>query len=227
MHLLCLGDSLTDCGRILSHPPLGNGYVHKVSQKLNQKSNDWKVTNCGVDGYTAGRLLESLRHSIIPHNADIISILIGINDIGLMMNTNRTPAQQTNMMEDFLLTYENLAVMLTTDLHMESPAETSSGQNQNTHPPVPVRPIPRIILMEPFILPWPARYANWIPHIRTMSQGISTLAKKHQYTYIPLHHRLNEEARKYGIPFISEDGVHLTPNGHEILAQELFRSLFP
>ena len=28
--LLCLGDSITDCGRLFLNPPLGNGYVQKL-----------------------------------------------------------------------------------------------------------------------------------------------------------------------------------------------------
>ncbi len=37
MLLLCLGDSITDCGRIFDLPPLGNGYVRQLANRLNNE----------------------------------------------------------------------------------------------------------------------------------------------------------------------------------------------
>lgn len=199
-HLLCLGDSITDCGRLFSAAPLGYGYVQILAEKLKKDGRNWQLTNCGVDGFTIHRLLENAPSQYLPLHADIITILIGINDIGLMMNTCRTSAQQAQMMEDFFAKYNRLLEIL-------------SSANC------------RIILMEPFLFPWPAEFCTWMPHVRTMSRGIADLAEKYQLPYLPLHDSLNEEARKYGLDYLTEDGIHLTRQGHEFLAKKLYEIL--
>lgn len=198
--ILCLGDSITDCGRFFSSSPLGNGYVSMLSRKLSAAGTRHEMINCGIDGFTVARLLENAE-SYAAKGADIITILIGINDIGLMMNTCRTPAQQADMMIQFSRHYDELLTILT---------------NSTDH----------IILMEPFIFPWPAEYRNWIPHVRDMSRAISTLAEKFRLPYLPLHDSLNHESRSYGLDFLTIDGIHLTPQGHEFLAQKLYE-IFP
>lgn len=194
--IVCLGDSITDCGRFFSASPLGNGYVKMLSQSLALAGSRHEIINCGIDGFTVARLLENAE-SYAAKNADIITILIGINDIGLMMNTCRTPAQQADMMRQFAEHYNKLLTILINSTN-------------------------KIILMEPFIFPWPAEYRNWIPHVETMSGKIQTLADKYKLPYIRLSPRLNEEARRYGLDMITPDGIHLTAQGHEILAQQLF-----
>ena len=77
-NLLCLGDSITDCGRFFSDSPLGDGYVRILSEKLKSAGMDYKITNCGVDGFTVARLLENARN-YLSIGGDIITILIGIN----------------------------------------------------------------------------------------------------------------------------------------------------
>lgn len=198
--LLCLGDSITDCGRLFDSPPLGNGYVQKLSQKLADSGRDWHITNCGVDGFTIARLLTNAEPFYLPQNADIITILIGINDIGLMMNTCRTSVQQNEMLELALHHYEELLHILT-------------------------RCGARFVLLEPFIFPRPEEYKIWIPHVRSLSNGIRKLAEKYQIPYVLLHDALNEKAATQGIHTITTDGIHLTDAGHEFLAETLFYRL--
>lgn len=199
-HILCIGDSITDCGRLFINPPYGNGYVAMLFDSFTSKGMDFQITNCGVDGFTVARLLMNTETRYLPLQADIITILIGINDIGLMMNTNRTPAQRNAMMENFFRNYEHLLQKL-----------SAYG--------------PHIILMEPFLFPYPAEYRTWFPYLRTMSQGIFALAEKYHIPYILLHDRLNDEARKYGLDFLTVDGIHLTSQGHRLLAEELQKEL--
>lgn len=197
--ILCLGDSITDCGRFFSSSPLGDGYVNLLSHMLTSAGFPHEMINFGIDGFTVARLLENAE-SYAARRGDIITILIGINDIGLMMNTCRTPEQQVEMMQDFSRHYSELLTILS----------NSSGS---------------ILLMEPFIFPWPAEYRNWIPHVETMSGEIRALAEKYGLPYIPLHQALNDQARRYGLDMITLDGIHLTPQGHELLAQKLFCAL--
>lgn len=192
-HLLCIGDSITDCDRLFSNSVLGKGYVSMIAKKCSSR---WQITNRGVDGFTVTRLLQNVPEyrSLCP---DVISILIGINDIALMMNTNRTSEQQKQMMERF---FENYRLLL----------EQLSYTKR------------KIILMEPFLFPWPAQFRCWFPLLHTMSQGIRQMAAEYHLPFVPLQAPLNTEASLYGYDMVTTDGVHLTPQGHEVIADALF-----
>ena len=125
-----------------------------------------------------------------------MTLLIGINDIGLMMNTDRTEAQKEQMMQEFSAHYAELLHLLTADAR-------------------------QVILMEPFIFPKPAEYQTWIPYVRTMSDKIQQLAVKYSLPFLPLHDTLNREAVKQGFQAVTTDGIHLTACGHELLARKL------
>ena len=198
--LLCLGDSNTDCGRLFDHPPLGNGYVQMLSQKLSESGRNWEIYNLGTDGFTISRILDLAPAFYLPLKPDMITLLAGINDIGLMMNTNRTPAQQETMMENSLSRYRELLRIL------------SGAQCP-------------VILMEPFIFPWPQEYGNWIPFVKIFSQGIKTLSEEFHFPYIRLHDTLNTAARSRGMETITTDGIHLTSDGHKLLSELLFREI--
>ena len=59
-HLLCLGDSITDCGRLFSPDPLGNGYVKQLSILLQDAGRYFSIENKGIDGFTLEKLLHNI-----------------------------------------------------------------------------------------------------------------------------------------------------------------------
>lgn len=197
-HLLCLGDSITDSNRLWENPPIGNGYVSILFDKFRQNNMNIKITNCGTDGFTLSRLLEKAPQQYRSYNADIITILIGINDIGLMMNTCRSFLQKNEMMKKFLHNYEELLNIL-------------SFQPNS----------PLFILMEPFIFPYPEEFQLWIPYVKEMGYGIRDLAERSDFLFLPLHKDLNLEAESMGYSSVTTDGVHLTSHGYEIIADKL------
>lgn len=198
--LVCLGDSITDADRIFSPDGLGHGYVRLLAEKLTAAGETWQIINRGVDGFTVSRLLENAQRDCCRKNPDIVTILIGINDIGLMLNTGRTPEQQETAFQKFRDTYCQLLESIRTKI---------------TAP---------IYLMEPFIFPWPQRYAAWIPYVERMSQIIEEISIQYQATYLHLHTGLNQLAMKAGYPAFTLDGIHLTTAGHRYLAERLFDS---
>ena len=135
MQIICLGDSITDCNHLFEDFPLGNGYVQMLSEMFQKHtiniSDTMQFKNYGIDGFTVARVLENIRLQRIPlHRSPIITLLIGVNDIGLMMNTDRTEFQKKQMMQDFVAHYKELLKLLTRDAR-------------------------QVILMEPFIFPHP------------------------------------------------------------------------
>lgn len=197
-HLLCLGDSITDSNRLWENYPLGNGYVSMLSRKFHQNHINMQITNCGTDGFTLSRLLEKAPQQYASYNADIITILIGINDIGLMMNTRRSFLQKRKMMESFMHNYEELLNILSSGAHS-----------------------PYIILMEPFIFPYPEELKLWIPYVQEMGQEIRSLAQKLNHPFLPLQKELNQKTESTGYSSVTTDGVHLTTLGHEIISDKL------
>ena len=198
--LLCLGDSITDCGRLFDYPPLGNGYVKLLAHKLKNHGSDLEIYNLGTDGFTTARILDRAALFYLPLKPDMITLLAGINDIGLMMNTNRTPAQQEEMMQKTLSQYRKLLEVL-------------SGAGCP------------ILLMEPFLFPWPQEYENWVSHVRCLSLGIRALAGEFHCSFVPLQEPLNEAAQLHGTDAVTPDGIHLTGLGHELLAEQLYRQM--
>ena len=80
--VLFTGDSITACGRSILHP-LGTGYVRNIAQSLKKKYPELNISikNTGVSGNTTGDLLGRWQKDCIDHQPDVLSILIGINDL--------------------------------------------------------------------------------------------------------------------------------------------------
>ena len=153
MQVICLGDSITDCNHLFEDFPLGNGYVQILSEMFRNQTPSFSISadtvgrsssavqltdkstgaihfrNCGIDGFTVTRVLENIRqHRISLHHSPVVTLLIGINDIGLIMSTDRTDSQKEQMMREFAIHYNELLNLLTADAR-------------------------QVILMEPFIFP--------------------------------------------------------------------------
>lgn len=197
--ILFIGDSITDCGHLFDHPPLGNGYVKILFDFINREGYCTTFKNLGTDGFTISRALERFSQYSREY-PDIIIILLGINDIGLMMNTNRTLKQQESMMDSCLHNYHALLEQL---------------QTVTEH----------IIILEPFIFPYPAEFRHWIPYVKKMNSSIQKLSSESHCSFIPLQDFLNHHASLYGYNYITSDGVHLTLDGHKLVAQKVFETL--
>ncbi|MBR2528134.1 MAG: SGNH/GDSL hydrolase family protein [Blautia sp.] len=203
---ISLGDSITDCGRLFYYSPYGDGYVSLVERRLNPKPL-WDVQNRGIDGFTLARVYQQLCQSpISPRPEDCsflaVSLLVGINDVAMMMTTDRTQAQIHRMQEQFSALYDQLLKRL----ELEG--------------------CDRILVMEPFVFSWPAGLKTWQPCLREISRRIREAAGKNQKAlFLPLWQKLEQAAEAEGVDQITTDGVHLTRKGHELLAEEVYREL--
>ncbi len=196
-HLICLGDSITAANRLFSRNGLGEGYVAMLPPFLP----GFQIYNKGVDGFTISRVLQKVQQDCIFLSPDLVTIQIGINNIALILNTDRTGAQQKQMLASYVQEY--------TDLLKQITGQTSA----------------QIILLEPFVFPYPQEFAGWVPWVKALSGHIRELADIFNCEFLPLHDLLNQEARRLGCPAVTTDGIHLTRHGHEILAGRLSRIL--
>jgi lysophospholipase L1-like esterase len=82
--ILFIGDSITDCQRLEPpHAPLGYGYVHFAANFLLAACPhlNLAIENRGVSGDTTSELLLRWDQDCLSLKPDIVSIMIGINDM--------------------------------------------------------------------------------------------------------------------------------------------------
>lgn len=193
-HIVCLGDSITDAQRLFSPDGLGYGYVKILSDQM---PDDVLITNRGVDGFTVPRLLENVERDCISKMPDLVTILIGINDVGLIMGEEGRPERQNAYVERFRMTYRQLVKQIV----------------EGTDAPV--------ILMEPFLFPCPEKYKNWFPYVKILSKEVKKISRDYQTAFLSLHEPLNSLASEIGMDAVTSDGIHLTEEGHGFLARLL------
>ena len=84
MRILFQGDSITDAGRDKrNYHNLGNGYPKFAAEfiKAAHPDTDFEFINFGISGNRTSQLFDRLYTDAIEFQPDVISILIGINDI--------------------------------------------------------------------------------------------------------------------------------------------------
>ena len=194
-----LGDSITDAERLWlpEYNGLGNGYVKILAEKL---SGEFTSINKGHDTFTLPFLLRNLKTDCLSFSPAAVSILIGINDIGVAKNTGKSLRAQ-----EFASNYDTLIRRL---------LEAS---------------ISSVFLLSPFIFSRPQEYLNWLPEVREVENTIENLARQYQLPFLPLQERMQESEKQYGTEMLTPDGIHLTPFGHELLAKwwlEAFAGLY-
>ena len=190
---LFLGDSITDCNHYFDPENLGFGYVRKIAEKIKTPDSSYQMLNKGNDGFTVSALRRLWNRSGLNLKPDHITILIGINDLAVIKNTGITPSVG---LADFREHYQSLIDEIRT-----------------------VTDCP-ILLMEPFIFPYPAEYATWEAELQQMNQIIRQLAKDNALTFLPLWNQLFTASKTEGFSEITTDGIHLTGTGHDLLAAQ-------
>lgn len=185
------GDSITASDRLWKQKNggLGDGYVSLLAAQLKNHFSEISVYNKGFDGFTAAALLRCLRQDTAWQAADYITIQIGINNVGVAMNTGLSLQAQ-----DFSMQYRHLLY--------EIASRTSA----------------RILALGPFIFPQPQEYAAWLPAVREAEAIMAKTAADLNISFVPLQNFLNDAAHEHGYCAVTTDGIHLTGTGHRMLA---------
>lgn len=195
--LLFQGDSITDADRFF-YPKgkgLGCGYVSMIADYFKEIGEEVSVLNKGISGDTVYNLKSRWQEDCIDLNPDVVTILIGINDVWEQMDSTIVHTAL-----EFEKTYDDLLRMITTKTNA------------------------KIILMEPYVLPYPADRIHWRPLLDPNIQVVRKLAKKYQAKLIPLDGIINKAAIESDYLDIASDGAHLTQKGHEIVKTEWIKT---
>ncbi|MDN6161761.1 MAG: SGNH/GDSL hydrolase family protein [Atopostipes sp.] len=201
--ILFIGDSITDVGRSRNFDgDLGKGFPFLIAAELFNRypKAELEILNRGVGGDTLVQLKNRWEEDCLELMPDLVTILIGINDVWQTFEKKSYPSKEVLTM--FEKNYRYL---------LKSLAQRTDA---------------RIVLMEPFVLPYPKDRLKWRSHLDPRIQIIRRLAKDYHALLIPLDGILNAKGITDGYKvYTGDDGVHPTLTGHASIAKTWFNYL--
>lgn len=203
------GDSITDCQRLESEDGLGFGYPLRVAGEWGLRHPDRPVTwlNTGVGGHKVRDLEARWRTDALDARPDVVSILVGVNDMGWH---TLDPEGYVIPVEEFEAGYDRLLAPL---------AEAGT----------------ELILIEPFLLPihgvveagdvliGEKEREEWRTDLDPKIQVVRKLARTYGAQLLAADGMFAELATTAGPEYWAADGVHPTPAGHAALAAAWLR----
>lgn len=199
MKILFYGDSITDMGRDRENEnpafKMGVGYPNFIAGELAYENpNGYEFVNRGISGNRIVDLYARVKADVWNHNPDVLSILIGVNDIWHeIVYKNGVDVAR----------YEKVYRMLIEDTKERLPNL-------------------KIILCEPFVLQGPSTVENWESFlaVKEYAATVKKLAEEYGLYFLPLQAKFDEEAEKNGAEHYLYDGVHPAAAGAKLIATE-------
>ncbi len=198
--ILFQGDSITDCCRNVSGlDEMGFGYAYMASSSIRAHYSDLNLTfiNRGVSGNCIHDLLHRWERDCLQLKPDVVSILVGINDTW--------QAHEGLIADDNQIFYNHYHEML---------QKTKEVCN------------PQFILCEPFLLHVSKEVVDLRESLDQKIIGIRKLAEEFSAVYVPFDTMFTEASEKTDPSYWAPDGVHPTPAGHALMAEEWIKSVF-
>lgn len=202
--ILFQGDSITDAGRNKKDPVanqgLGRGYPNHIAESLHKDYPDLnlQIHNRGISGHKVPDLAKRWQRDCIDIKPDILSILIGVNDIWHMLNGR----------------YDG-----TVDTYREGYTALVE-QTQQALPNL------TLVICEPFVLMSGTVKANkdkWFPEFdqrRAAAKEVFANAKGGTTLWVPFQTMFDDAVQSGVKPEeLAGDGVHPTQKGHALMAK--------
>ena len=195
------GDSITDVGRGRDveadkrpNIQLGGGYPGLVAARLlrDHPADCLQFHNRGISGNRVVDLYARWKRDTLNYKPDIISILIGVNDTwheAVQDNPNGVEVPRYAQIYRLLLEW------------------TRS-----------VLPDVKLVLMEPFVLPFGAVQDHWLQEMQQRRETVAALSKEFHAVFIPCQKILDDACAIMPQEYWLADGVHPTLAGHQLLA---------
>ena len=206
--LLFQGDSITDMKwgrnqRDRNHY-LGHSYVYLIAARLgvDMPAAELEVFNRGHSGNTVGDLRTRWQNDAVDIQPDVLSVLIGVNDVGRTIRANNDHVPLDEWERDY---------------------RTILDASRKANPEL------RIVLMDPFVLPSTRfnddEYQKWRGETDKLGEIVARLAQDYQATHIETQ-KIFDDATKIAKPeHWIWDGVHPLPQGHELIARGWLKQL--
>ena len=161
--------------------------------------------NRGISGNRVNDLYARIKKDIINLKPDVLSILIGVNDVWHEEEIkNGVDAAKFERIYDMLL-----------------------DEVQEALPGI------RLIILEPFVLhgsatentpEHPTRWEYFRDETPLRAAAAKRVAEKHGATFVPLQHLFDEACKLAEPSYWLRDGVHPTAMGHELIAREWMKA---
>ena len=202
MKILFFGDSITDMARSRDVDGqafgYGVGFVNSIASTLKYENPEkYDIINRGIGGHRIVDLYARIKVDVWNHNPDVISILIGINDIWHeIYGENGVDLKR----------FERVYRMLIED-------------TKKNFPDI------KIILCEPFVLKGEATNSEegqWehFLQVKEYAKVVKKLAEDYGAAFVPLQAKFDELSEKYGVETYLYDGVHPATAGAKLIATE-------
>lgn len=196
MKILFQGDSITDAFRkpeeINPAFQLGNGYAFLVAAKLGARNPErrFEFINRGISGHTVQDLEKRWRADSLDHAPDLLSLLIGVNNIIRRQNGSKDIPDA-----EVLASYRRML-------------EQMRAQNPGI----------RFLLMEPFLLQAGEVTAAWQAALKPIREGIAAIASEFDAPLIPLQSLFDKALAIAPAAYWAYDGIHPTHAGFQLIA---------
>ena len=192
--IVFIGDSITDAGRLEAvYRPFGYGYVHFVANSLLGKYPEYNINiiNTGISGNTIRDLNNRWEKDCLNHKPDILSILIGINDVCRQYTDTMNAAV---LLEEYELTYKRLLSQVQEKYNCQ------------------------IVLMEPFMF-CDDKTNPAYKTLQEYIHAVHTLAEQFNAVLVPMQKLIDEKIKKVPPEKFSDDMVHPYVWAHCWIAQ--------
>ena len=200
MKILFQGDSITDAGRDKrNYHDMGNGYPKYASALIAaaHADKDFEFINFGIGGNRTDQLFDRLYNDGIAFQPDVISILIGINDVWHRYGAERIATTDAQIALNYRSILERIK------------RETSA----------------KIVMLSPYVLDAEDK-EHMKRDLETVLPIIRGLAEEFADVYIPLDELFDEAIKSQPAPrYYSNDGVHPNENGARFIGEQYARAV--
>ena len=194
VRVLFQGDSITDAGRDRrNYYNLGNGYPAYAAPIIKDAHPELELEfiNLGISGNRTGQLFDRLYPDAISLQPDVISILIGVNDIWHRYNWDMVTTTDAQIELNYRCILERIK------------KETNA----------------KILILSPYILDCEDK-ATLKDDLARLLPIVRKLADEYADAYIPLDELFDEAVKTQTEPlYYSGDGVHPNANGARFIAR--------
>lgn len=204
--ILFQGDSITDASRSRqqadqpnNQQALGKGYAWLAASQLviDRPVDKLKIYNRGISGHKVPQLADRWQADCLDLKPDVLSILIGVNDIWHKLNGKYegTPATYER---DYLALVERTLKAL---------------------------PDIKLVICEPFVLRCGAVQDNWFPAFDAYRAAAKKVADTFHSTFVPFQTMFDEAAKIAPPDHWAGDGVHPSASGASLMAHNWLKAV--
>ncbi len=199
--ILFQGDSITDAGRDRKREgnandkdALGKGYVYSIATHLlaERAGDGLKIYNRGISGNKVFQLADRWDKDCLDLKPDVLSILIGVNDIWHTLNGN-----YDGTVEKYEKDYRALLERTLKAL-----------------------PKVKLVICEPFVLRCGAVNDKWFPEFDKYRAVSKKMSKEFNALFVPFQSMFDNAVKQAPPAHWAGDGVHPSMAGAYLMGQE-------